>query len=375
MKEKILFSIPYRSKNEAKFIEEVLLSGKTAGGGKFTQIAQQKIQNSIGGNCLLTNSCTAALEISALLLDIKEGDELILPSYTFPSSANAFLLRGATIKFVDSQENHPNMDLDHLEELITTKTKAIIPMYYGGVSSDWQRLKALQEKYKFYIIEEAAQAYGASYKSQPLGSLGDLAVFSFHETKNISCGEGGALIVNKKEWIDSAEVIWEKGTNRAAFNRGEIDKYEWVALGSSYVNSEFNAAYLVAQLEQSKTWLEERKNQWNYYFEQLSFLKEKGILLPQIPSFANHNAHIFFLVLNSTEELNAFKNYLSEQGIDAFTHYRCLHKSSYFKNKYTGKRLVNAEKYEDRLIRLPLHQGLCLDNIVSKIKNFFNELN
>ena len=371
MKEKVPFSKPYRSENEAKFIEEVLNSGKTAGGGKYTQQTQNFIENQIGGNCLLTNSCTAALEISALLLDIQAGDEIILPSYTFPSSANAFLLRGATIKFVDSQANHPNMDLNHLEELISEKTKAIVPMYYGGVSSDWQRLKALHEKHKFYIIEEAAQAYGASYFNKPLGSLGDLAVFSFHETKNISCGEGGALIVNKKEWIEPAEIIWEKGTNRAAFKRGEIDKYEWVALGSSYVNSELNAAYLLAQFEQSSYWLEERKKQWNYYFEQLSFLEEKGILLPQILDFANHNAHIFYLVLNSTEELQALKNHLSENGIDALTHYRCLHKSSYFRDKYEGEELLNAEKFESRLLRLPLHSDVPLEYVASKIIDFF----
>jgi dTDP-4-amino-4,6-dideoxygalactose transaminase len=371
MKEKVPFSKPYRSENEAKFIEEVLISGKTAGGGKYTKFAQNFIQNQIGGNSLLTNSCTAALEISALLLDIQPGDEVLMPSYTFPSTANAFLLRGAIVKFVDSQAIHPNIDLDHLEELISPKTKAVVPMYYGGVSADWSRLKELQEKHSFYIIEEAAQAFGATYLNQPLGSLGDTAVFSFHETKNISCGEGGALIVNKKEWVESAEIIWEKGTNRAAFKRGEIDKYEWVALGSSYVNSELNAAYLVAQLEQSTTWLEERKNQWNYYLEQLSFLEEKGILLPQIPDFAKHNAHIFYLVLNSTEELQALKNHLSEQGVDALTHYRCLHKSSYFKDKYEGKPLINAEKFESRLLRLPLHSHVPLEYVASKIIDFF----
>lgn len=368
---KVQFNKPYRSKNEASFIEEVLSSGKTAGGGKFTQLAQQQIEKSIGGSCLLTNSCTAALEISALLLNIKVGDEIILPSYTFPSSANAFLLRGATIKFVDSQTNHPNLDLDHLEELISEKTKAIVPMYYGGVSSDWKRLKNLQQKHSFFIIEEAAQAFGACYNNQPLGSFGDVAVFSFHETKNISCGEGGALIINKKEWIEPAEIICEKGTNRAAFKRGEIDKYEWVDLGSSYVNSELNAACLVAQLEQSEIWLEDRRNQWNHYFEQLSCLQDLGILLPQIPDFAFHNAHIFFLVLNTAEELQALKIYLSEYGIDAFTHYRCLHKSSYFRNKYVGKQLQNAEKFEGRLLRLPIHETVPVDLVISKIIEFF----
>ena len=371
MKEKVPFSKPYRSENEAKFIEEVLLSGKTSGGGKYTQLAQNFIQNQIGGNCLLTNSCTAALEISALLLDIQPGDEVLMPSYTFPSTANAFLLRGAFVKFVDSQVNHPNMDLNHLEELISDKTKAIVPMYYAGVSLDWSRLNELREKYSFYIIEEAAQAFGASYKNQPLGSFGDTAVFSFHETKNISCGEGGALIINKKEWIEPAEIIWEKGTNRAAFKRGEIDKYEWVTLGSSYVNSELNAAYLVAQLTQSSTWLEERKKQWNYYFEELYCLGEKGVILPQIPDFANHNAHIFYLVLNSSEELQALKNHLSEQGIDALTHYRCLHKSSYFKNKYEGKQLKNAERFESCLLRLPLHSDVPMDLVISKVLDFF----
>jgi dTDP-4-amino-4,6-dideoxygalactose transaminase len=263
------------------------------------------------------------------------------------------------------------MDLDHLEELISPKTKAVVPMYYGGVSADWSRLKELQEKHSFYIIEEAAQAFGATYLNQPLGSLGDTAVFSFHETKNISCGEGGALIVNKKEWVESAEIIWEKGTNRAAFKRGEIDKYEWVALGSSYVNSELNAAYLSAQLNESTTWLEERKKQWNFYFEQLSCLEANGILLPQIPDFAKHNAHIFYLVLNSIEELQALKNHLSEQGIDALTHYRCLHKSSYFKDKYEGKELKNAEKFESRLLRLPLHSDVPMEYVASRIIDFF----
>jgi dTDP-4-amino-4,6-dideoxygalactose transaminase len=371
MKEKVPFSKPYRSENEAKFIEEVLISGKTAGGGKYTKLAQNFIENQIGGNCLLTNSCTSALEISALLLDIQPGDEVLMPSYTFPSTANAFLLRGAIVKFVDSQANHPNMDLDHLEELISPKTKAVVPMYYGGVSADWSRLKELQEKHSFYIIEEAAQAFGATYLNQPLGSLGDTAVFSFHETKNISCGEGGALIVNKKEWVESAEIIWEKGTNRAAFKRGEIDKYEWVALGSSYVNSELNAAYLSAQLNESTTWLEERKKQWNFYFEQLSCLEANGILLPQIPDFAKHNAHIFYLVLNSAEELQSLKNYLSAQGIDALTHYRCLHKSSYFKDSYEGKQLLNAEKFENRLLRLPLHSDVPMEYVASRISDFF----
>ncbi|NBR15899.1 MAG: dTDP-4-amino-4,6-dideoxygalactose transaminase, partial [Crocinitomicaceae bacterium] len=288
-----------------------------------------------------------------------------------PSTANAFLLRGAIVKFVDSQSNHPNMDLDHLEELISLKTKAVVPMYYGGVSADWARLKEMQDKHSFYIIEEAAQAFGATYLNQPLGTIGDTAVFSFHETKNISCGEGGALIVNKNEWVESAEIIWEKGTNRAAFKRGEIDKYEWVALGSSYVNSELNAAYLVAQLDQSTTWLEERKKQWNFYFENLACLAEKGILLPQIPDFANHNAHIFYLVLNSTEELQGLKNHLSENGIDALTHYRCLYKSSYFKDKYQGKQLLNAEKFESRLLRLPLHSDVPLEFVISSILDFY----
>jgi dTDP-4-amino-4,6-dideoxygalactose transaminase len=232
-------------------------------------------------------------------------------------------------------------------------------------------LKELQEKHSFYIIEEAAQAFGATYLNQPLGSLGNTAVFSFHETKNISCGEGGALIVNKNEWVESAEIIWEKGTNRAAFKRGEIDKYEWVALGSSYVNSELNAAYLSAQLDESSNWLEERKKQWNYYFENLTCLEEKGILLPQIPDFAKHNAHIFYLVLNSAEELQSLKNYLAEQGVDSLTHYRCLHKSSYFKDKYEGKQLLNAEKFENRLLRLPLHSDVPMEYVASRISDFF----
>lgn len=371
MNKKVPFNKQYRSEKELLFIEEVLISGKTAGGGKFTQLAQNQIESEIGGKCLLTNSCTAALEISALLLVIEPGDEILLPTYTFPSTANAFLLRGATIKFVDSQENHPNMDLNHLEELISPKTKAIVPMYYGGVSSDWKRLKELQEKYNFSIIEEAAQAFGSKYLNQPLGSIGDAAVFSFHETKNISCGEGGALIINKKEWIQPAEIIWDKGTNRAAFKRGEIDNYEWVALGSSYVNSELNAAFLVAQLEFSSIWLEDRKKQWDFYLANLICLKEKGILLPKIPDFANHNAHIFYLVLNSEEELQALKFHLFEQGIDALTHYRCLHKSIYFNDKYEGKRLLNAEKFESRLLRLPLHLDVPLDLVVSRIIDFF----
>jgi len=371
MKEKVPFSKPYRSVKEMAFFEEVLFSGKTAGGGKFTQLAQQNIEKQIGGKCLLTNSCTSALEISALLLAIQPGDEVVLPSYTFPSTANAFLLRGASLKFVDSQNQHPNMDLDHLEELISDKTKAIVPMYYGGVSSDWHRLKELQEKFNFYVIEEAAQAFGASYLDKPLGSLGDAAVFSFHETKNISCGEGGALIINKNEWLEKAEIILEKGTNRAAFKRGEIDKYEWVSLGSSYVNSELNAAYLFAQLQDSKLWLLERKAQWDFYHENLKFVEDFGVQLPKIPSFANHNAHIFYLEMNSEEQLKAFQNYMFTNEIEVLTHYRCLHSSMYFKNLYNGKQLRNAERFERNLIRLPLHQDLPIEQVVSTIFNYF----
>jgi len=371
MKEKVQFSKPYRSKNEAKFIEEVLISGKTGGGGKFSQLAKKLIENELGASCLLTNSCTAALEISALLLALKPGDEVIMPSYTFPSTANAFLMRGATVLFADSQENHPNMDLDHVETLLSERTRAVVPMYYGGVSADWKRLQQLQGKFNFHIIEEAAQAFGASYRNFPLGSLGSAAVFSFHETKNISCGEGGALIINRKDWIETAEIIWEKGTNRAAFKRGELDKYEWVSLGSSYVSSELNAAYLTAQLKEAKSWLQERKIQWEYYYQKLKCLEENSVLLPQIPEYAGHNAHIFYLVLNSAEELLKLKGYLESFGIEALTHYRCLHKSSFFKEKYEGKELVNAEKFESRLLRLPLHSDVPIKFVVEKILDYF----
>ena len=370
------FNIPYLSGKELHYISEAVLSQKISGNGKYTQKCQRFFEEKYGfKRCLLTSSCTDALEMAAILLDIKEGDEVIMPSYTFVSTANAFVLRGAKIVFADSRKDHPGFDEDSIEALITTKTKAIVPVHYAGVACDMDKIMALATKYNLFVVEDAAQAIDSFYKGKPLGSIGHLSAFSFHETKNIISGEGGMLAINDKQFANRAEIIWEKGTNRSAFWRGEVDKYGWVDVGSSYLPSEIVAAFLWAQIENLETIQNRRKAVWQTYWDGLQSIKEKGIQLPFIPPYATNNAHMFYLVCKSLEQRTALIEHLKKQGINAVFHYLSLHKSPYYKSKHDGRALPQSDRYEDCLVRLPFYFELTEDDqqrVIDEVLRFFN---
>ena len=307
----IPFNKPYLTGKEAHYIYDAVYSGKLSGNGKYTQKCQKWFEESYGfTKCLLTTSCTDALEMAAILLDVQAGDEIILPSYTFVSTANAFVLRGAKLVFIDSRSDHPGIDESSIESLITDKTKAIVPVHYAGVSCDMDEIMRVANKYNLFVVEDAAQAIDSYYigsdsKSRPLGSIGHLAAFSFHETKNVISGEGGMLVINDNRFKERAEIIWEKGTNRSAFFRGEIDKYGWVDIGSSFLPSELVAAFLWAQLENIEFIQTRRRQIWNRYKEELKDWADKvGIEMPHIPSSATNNAHMFYLVCKNLDQRN-----------------------------------------------------------------------
>ncbi len=371
----IPYNKPYLTGKETFFIEDAVNKGKISGNGIYTKKCQTYFEEKYGfKKCLLTTSCTDALEMCAILLNIKEGDEVIIPSYTFVSTANAFVLRGANVIFTDSKSNHPNVDETKLEALITTKTKAIVVVHYAGVACEMDTIMELARKYNLYVVEDAAQAVDSYYKEKPLGSIGHLATFSFHETKNIQCGEGGLLVINDEQFFDRAEIIWEKGTNRSAFFRGEIDKYGWVDIGSSFLPSEINAAFLWSQLENIQDIQNKRIQHWNYYYKNLSFLKKYGVRLPEIPQTATNNAHMFYLVCTSLRERTNLISYLASIGVNAVFHYQSLHKSSFYRNKHFGEDLPMSNIYSERLVRLPMYYELMekeLIYIVSKIKDFY----
>lgn len=372
----IPFNKPYLTGKEVEYLKEAVLSGKISGNGSFTKKCQSFFEKKYHfKKTLLTTSCTDALEMAAILIDVQPGDEVIIPSYTFVSSANPFVLRGAKIVFADSQLNHPNIDTDTLENLISEKTKAIVPVHYAGVSSDMDKIMELANKYNLYVIEDAAQAVDSFYKGNPLGGIGHLGTFSFHETKNLNCGEGGLLIINDEQFIKRAEIIWEKGTNRVEFQRGEVKKYEWVDIGSSFLPSEVVAAFLYAQIsnldniQKKRTWI------WEKYYEELSFLCDK-IELPNIPSYATNNGHLFYLVMNDSTQRKSFLDYLRNKGVLSVFHYQSLHKSPFYKTKHDKRILLNADKYSNQLIRLPLFYELEekeIQYIISLIKDFFRE--
>lgn len=373
----IPFNKPYLSGNELKYIQEAIEKGKISGNGFFTQKCQDYFNLHAGfKKSLLTTSCSDALEMCAILSNIKPGDEIIVPSYTFVSSALAFVREGAKIIFADSREDHPGIDEQKLEELITPRTKAIVPVHYAGVACDMDKIKALAEKYNLLVIEDAAQAIDSFYKSIPLGSIGNLACFSFHETKNIQCGEGGLLAINDSSFIRRSEIIWEKGTNRAEFFRGEINKYGWVDTGSSFLPSEINAAFLYAQLESLKSIQRCRLHQWNLYHERLKELSVAyGVKLPFIPNYATNNAHMFYLITNSLEERARLISYMKSQNILLVFHYLSLHKSPFYKTMYDGKPLPMSDFYTDHLVRLPLFPDLTDDQInfiCDKIIHFYH---
>ena len=359
------FNKPYLTGKETDYIREAVESGKISGDGGFTKRCHEFFEQRFGFmKCLLTTSCTDALEMAAILINIQPGDEVIMPSYTFVSTSNAFVLRGAKIVFCDSRKDHPGMDEDQVEALITPKTKAIVPVHYAGVACDMDKIMTLARKYNLYVIEDAAQAVDSYYTGKdgirrPLGSIGHLAAFSFHETKNIQSGEGGMLVINDERFLQRAEIIREKGTNRSQFFRGEVDKYGWVDIGSSFLPSDIIAAFLFAQLENLDDIQRKRKEIWAAYYEALKPLEEKGIFtLPYIPDYASNNAHMFYIVCKDLAGRDEIINILKEIDVKSVFHYISLHSSPYYEAKHDGRELPETDRYTDCLLRLPMFYEL-----------------
>lgn len=372
----IPFNKPHLTGNETAYIEEAVRFGKISGNGFFTKKCQHFFESNYGiKKALLTTSCTDALEMAAILIDIKEGDEVIIPSYTFVSTANAFVLRGAKIVFADSRKDHPNIDETKIESLITSKTKAIVPVHYAGVACEMDTIMDIAKKYNLYVIEDAAQAIDSYYTGKDgvrraLGSIGHLAAFSFHETKNIISGEGGLLAINDEEFIARAEIIWEKGTNRASFFRGEVDKYGWVDVGSSFLPSEIIAAFLWAQLESLQQIQMVRKSHWKNYETKLNeWANENDIQLPKIPNYATNNGHMFYLVCKSLEQRTKLISYLKQNEISAVFHYISLHNSPFYLSKHEGGDLPEADKFTDTLVRLPFFYELDTNRVIDILQN------
>ena len=353
------FNKPYLSGPETKYIEEAVRSGKISGDGVFTKRCHQFFEQQMGfAKVLLTTSCTDALEMAAILLDLQPGDEVIMPSYTFVSTSNAFVLRGAKIVFADSTAENPNIDVDSLEGLVTPRTRAIVPVHYAGIACDMDAIQAVADRHGLAVVEDAAQAIDSFYKGRLLGSLGALAAFSFHETKNIIAGEGGMLVINDVRYAQRAEIIREKGTNRSSFFRGEVDKYGWVDVGSSFLPSDIIAAFLWAQLEHLSDIQQRRKAIWQHYYQAFSQLTKLGIGLPVIPGYATNNGHMFYLVCRSLSERSALIDHLRERQILPVFHYLSLHKSPFYQDKHDGRSLPWSDHYTDCLVRLPLYYEL-----------------
>lgn len=356
----IPFNKPFLSGNETRYITQAVESGHISGNGTFTKKCQHFFEERYGfKKALLTTSCTDALEMCAILADVKTGDEVIIPSYTFVSTALPFIRQGAKIVFADSQVGHPNIDVEKLESLITPATKVIVPVHYAGMACDMDAILDLAKKYNLIVIEDAAQAIEGEYKGRALGSIGHMAAFSFHETKNINSGEGGLLVINDARFIKRSEIIWEKGTNRAEFFRGEINKYGWVDVGSSFLPSDIIAAYLWAQLENLEKIQEQRLRIWNTYIKELrEWAINNQILLPEVPSYSNNNGHIFYLVCKDLHQRDIIISTLRKRNIHAVFHYLSLHHSEFFKLKYEGAELPNSDRYSNCLVRLPLYYEL-----------------
>ena len=376
----ISFNVPPVAGKELIYLEEAIRSKKICGDGAFTKRCSRWLEEQTGSErVLLTTSCTHATELAAILADIKPGDEVIMPSYTFVSTADAFVLRGAKAVFVDIRPDTMNIDETLIEDAITEKTRAIVPVHYAGVSCEMDTICDIAKRHNLYVIEDAAQGVMATYKGRPLGTIGDYGCYSFHETKNLSMGEGGALLIKDKENVLRAEIVREKGTNRSQFFRGEIDKYTWMDAGSSYLPSELNAAYLWAQLEDAQKIYDDRMRSWNLYYEQLKPLADEGrIELPVIPEGCVHNAHMFYIKTRDLKERTDLIFYLKGKQINSVFHYIPLHSSP------AGKRLGvfhGEDKYttreSERLLRLPMYYGLGKENIecvTESIKNFYKGL-
>lgn len=379
----ILFNKPHLTGKEAHYMYQAVLDGKLSGNGLFTKKCQQFFEERYGfKKCLLTTSGTDALEMCAMLCDLKPGDEVIIPSYTFVSTALAFLREGAKVVFADSMKRNPNLDAKTIEELITPRTKVIVPVHYAGIACDMDAIMSVAEKHNLLVVEDAAQAIDSYYKSNvkhkalPLGGIGHLAAFSFHETKNVTAGgEGGLLVLNDERFVRRAEIIWEKGTNRAEFFRGEVNKYGWVDMGSSFLPAEINAAFLWAQLENLDEIQTKRKLLWNRYQELLKPLADRGLFkLPDVPEYATNNAHMFYLIFPNLEKRSDFIKYMKDNGVLAVFHYLSLHKSAYYVDKHDGRVLPECDRYADTLVRLPMYYDLSVgdvDYICSLISKFY----
>ncbi|MCM8710190.1 dTDP-4-amino-4,6-dideoxygalactose transaminase [Clostridium sp. SYSU_GA19001] len=373
----IKFNIPPFTGKELEYIEETIKNNKICGDGIFTKKCNKWLEDKFNAHkALLTTSCTHALEMAAILSDIKEGDEVIMPSYTFVSTADAFVGRGAKIIFVDIRPDTMNIDENLIEAAITDKTKVIVPVHYAGVACEMDKINEIAKKYNLIVVEDAAQGVMSEYKGKALGTLGEFGCYSFHETKNYSMGEGGALLIKDEKYVERAEIIREKGTNRSRFFRGQVDKYTWVDFGSSYLPSDMNAAYLWAQLELADKINDDRLNCWNKYYEGLQILRDKGFIeLPYVPDECKHNAHMFYIKTKDLQERTELIAYLKENGINAVFHYIPLHSAPFGEKvgKFVGEDRYTTKESE-RLLRLPLYYGLSQDNvqfIIDKLKEFY----
>jgi dTDP-4-amino-4,6-dideoxygalactose transaminase len=373
----IPFNKPFLTGKETEYIQQAVASGKISGDGMFTKKCHQFFEQKFGfKKVLLTTSCTDALEMAAILINIQPGDEVIIPSYTFVSTCNAFVLRGAKIIFADSYADNPNIDASKIEALITSRTKAIVPVHYAGIACDMDVIMTLANKYNLFVIEDAAQAIDSYYTGadgikRPLGSIGHLAAFSFHETKNIISGEGGMLAINDDQFATRAEIIREKGTNRSAFFRGEVDKYGWVDIGSSFLPSEIIAAFLYAQLENLQSIQQKRKSIWEKYFNRFKdHAKEKGFSLPLIPDYATNNGHMFYLVFDKAEDRTKAIDHCKTNQVFPVFHYLSLHKSPFHND--IELELVESDRYTDCLLRLPFFYDMTDEEISTVIQNILS---
>lgn len=377
----IPFNKPFLTGKEAHYMYQAVYTGKLSGNGVFTKKCQNYFETEYGfKKAIMTTSGTDALEMAAILCDVQPGDEVIVPSYTFVSSALAFVRQGARIIFADSCENNPNIDVDKIEALITPKTKVIVPVHYAGIACDMDRIIEIANTHNILVVEDAAQAIDSYYKGKPLGSIGHFGCFSFHETKNVtSGGEGGLLVVNDDRFIRRAEIIWEKGTNRAEFFRGMVNKYGWVDTGSSFLPSEINSAFLWAQLESLETIQYRRQAIWKQYYNGLKPLAEKGFFkMPDMPEYATNNAHMFYFVCRNLDERTALISFLKEKGILAVFHYLSLHLSEYYKEHHVGgiPNLPNCDRFADCLVRLPMFFELTDEDVnvvIYSITEFFSK--
>ena len=355
------FNKSFYTENTKKYIEDVLNEGHPSGNGKYTKLCHSWLERNLPARkALLVNSGTAALEMQALLADVGDGDEIIMPSFTFVSTANAYVLRGAIPVFVDVCENTCNINPDLIEQAISPKTKAIVPVHYAGVGCEMDKIADIAKRYNLLVLEDAAQAFGAMYKGHALGTIGNLGAISFHETKNIMCGEGGALFINDEKYGERAEILWEKGTNRSKFFRGQVDKYTWVDIGSSYLPSDLLAAYLYSSLEMADKVRQKRLLLWNVYYKAFEQYEKKGVLRrPFVPDECQHNAHIFYLRFNELKTRTDFINHLKSKGITAVFHYIPLHSSPAGKKfgKAVGS-MKHTDTISETMVRLPIFYDL-----------------